>query len=206
MACAVCVGLPPARHGASRPTLCHRDLVPETIFTIGHSNVTANELFARLAAHDITQLADVRAHPGSRRHPQFGRDALAATCAERGIGYRWMPELGGRRRGSGDTSPHQAWQVPAFRAYADYGDTPEFASALGTLEGFARTAPTAFLCAEALWWQCHRRIIADHLLVRGWDVRHVLPTHAAELHHLPDFARSDGERLVYDVGATPSLL
>lgn len=191
---------------ASERALCNRGLVPDTIFTIGHSNVTAEELFARLAAHGIRQLADVRAHPGSRRHPQFGRDALAASCAERGIAYRWMPELGGRRRGSRDASPHHAWQVPAFRAYADYGDTTEFAAALAALEELARAAPTAFLCAEALWWQCHRRIISDHLLVRGWDVRHVLPTHAAEPHHLPDFARSDGGRLVYDVGVTPSLL
>jgi uncharacterized protein (DUF488 family) len=148
----------------------------------------------------------VRAHPGSRRHPHFGRDALAASCAARGLTYRWMPELGGRRRGRGNASPHHAWEVPAFRAYADYGDTPEFAAALADLESYARSATTAFLCAEALWWQCHRRLISDHLLVRRWDVRHVLPSHAAEPHHLPDFARRDGGRLVYDLGVTPPLL
>lgn len=180
--------------------------VPDTIFTIGHSNVDADELFARLAANGIVQLADVRAHPGSRRHPQFGRDALAASCAARGIAYRWMPELGGRRRGAGATSPHVAWQVPAFRAYADYTDTPEFAAALAALEAWAREAPTAYLCAEALWWQCHRRIISDQLLVRGWDVRHVLPTRATAQHELPEFARADGGRIVYDVGVTPPLL
>ena len=180
--------------------------MPDTIFTIGHSNVAADELFARLQANGIARLADVRAHPGSRRHPQFGRDALAASCATRGLAYRWMPELGGRRRGAGDASPHVAWQVPAFRAYADYTDTAEFAAALAALEAWAREAPTAYLCAEALWWQCHRRIISDQLVLRGWDVLHVLPSHATEAHRLPDFARRDGERLVYDVGVTPRLV
>lgn len=196
------------RAAAAAPprALWHRTDVPGAIFTIGHSNVTADELFARLAAHGVAQLADVRAHPGSRRHPQFGREALAAACTERGLAYRWMPELGGRRHGRGDASVHHAWQVPAFRAYADHADTPEFATALHALESYARLAPTAFLCAEALWWQCHRRLISDHLLVRGWDVRHVLPSHAAEPHHLPDFARVDGGRLVYDLGVTPPLL
>jgi uncharacterized protein (DUF488 family) len=181
------------------------DRVRDVIHTIGHSNVSADELFARLAWHDIVQLADVRAFPGSRRHPHFARDALADACAARGLAYRWMPELGGRRRG-GDDSPHRAWQVPAFRAYADYSDTAEFAAALGELERFARIAPTAFLCAEALWWQCHRRLIADRLLVAGWQVLHVLPSHAAEPHHLPDFARVDGTRIVYDAGTTAPLL
>ena len=180
--------------------------MPDTIFTIGHSNVDADELFARLQANGIARLADVRAHPGSRRHPQFGRDALAASCATRGLAYRWMPELGGRRRGAGDASPHVAWQVPAFRAYADYTDTAEFAAALAALEAWARQAPTACLCAEALWWQCHRRIISDQLVLRGWDVLHVLPSRATEAHRLPDFARRDGERLVYDVGVTPRLV
>lgn len=180
--------------------------MPDTIFTIGHSNVEADELFARLEANGIVQLADVRAHPGSRRNPQFGRDALAASCAARGIAYRWLPELGGRRRGAGDASPHHAWQVPAFRAYADYTDTPEFASAIADLEEWARAAPTAYLCAEALWWQCHRRIISDQLVARGWDVRHVLPTRATEQHRLPEFARVDRGRVVYDVGVTPPLL
>ena len=118
-----------------------------------------------------------------------------------------MPALGGRRRSGSDASPHRAWEVPAFRAYADYADTPEFAAALAELEDCARRAPTALLCAEALWWQCHRRLISDHLLVRGWHVRHVLPNHATESHHLPDFARvAVGDRLIYDCGTTPPLL
>lgn len=178
----------------------------DVIHTIGHSNVSADEFFARLAAHDVVQLADVRAFPGSRRHPQFAREALRDACADRGLTYRWMPELGGRRRSGGDDSPHRAWQVPAFRAYADYTDTPEFAAALAELERYARAAPTAFLCAEALWWQCHRRLISDRLLVAGWQVLHILPNHATEPHHLPDFARVDRGRIVYDGGTTPPLL
>ena len=151
-----------------------------------------------LARHDVRVLADVRAFPGSRRHPQFGRDALAGACAERAITYRWMPALGGRRRPTTGESPHRAWEVAAFRSYADYMDTPEFAAALAVLEAEARRASTAFMCAEALWWQCHRRLIADRLLVRGWDVEHLGRAAAPSPHRLPDFARVVGERVVYD--------
>lgn len=177
----------------------------DTIHTIGHSNVAAEVFFAQLAAHGIVRLADVRAFPGSRRHPHFAREALASACRERTIEYVWMPALGGRRASSAG-SPHLAWQLPAFRAYADYADTPEFAAALADLEEFARGAPAAFLCAEALWWQCHRRLIADRLLLAGWQVRHILPGRDAEPHHLPDFARIVDGRLRYDGGITPALL
>lgn len=177
-----------------------------TLYSVGHSNLTEEAFFALLDAHGIRRLADVRAFAGSRRHPQFGRAALDAACAERGIAYRWMPELGGRRRAVRDgTSPHRAWQVDAFRAYADFADGPEFAAALGALECFAEPAPTAFLCAEALWWQCHRRLIADHLLVAGHAVLHVA-TGRLEPHHLPDFARVVDGRIVYDGGTTGPLL
>ena len=96
--------------------------------------------------------------------------------------------------------------MPACRGYAGSTDTPEFAAALEALEAWAREAPTAYLCAEALWWQCHRRIISDQLVARGWDVQHVLPTRATVQHQLPEFARVDGGRIVYDVGVTPPLL
>jgi len=180
--------------------------VARTIYTIGHSNLAADAFFALLDAHGIRRLADVRAFPGSRRHPHFGRPALADACAGHGITYRWMPELGGRRHArSGCASPHRAWQVDAFRAYADYADQPEFAAALTELERFAAPEPTAFLCAEALWWQCHRRLIADRLLLAGYEVRHVAGGRV-EPHHLPDFARVVDGRIVYDGGTTAPLL
>jgi uncharacterized protein (DUF488 family) len=179
--------------------------VAGTIFTIGHSNHPAETFFALLDRNGIRTLADVRAMPGSRRHPQYGRDALEATCRERGIAYHWMPGLGGRRRSDVASSPHVAWEVAAFRAYADHLETPEFAAALAELTDAAAAAPTAFMCAEALWWQCHRRLIADRLVVDGWTVLHIAARGTNSPHALPNFARVDGARIVYDVGVTLPL-
>jgi uncharacterized protein (DUF488 family) len=176
------------------------------VYSIGHSTLAADAFFAALAAHEVRTLADVRAHPGSRRHPHFARAALAAGAAARDLAYHWMPGLGGRRRAGGGPSRHPAWEVDAFRHYADYADTAEFAAALALLTDAARAAPTAFMCAEALWWQCHRRLIADHLLVAGWDVRHVGRDGAVAAHRLPEFARVADGGLVYDVGVTPPLV
>jgi uncharacterized protein (DUF488 family) len=176
-----------------------------TIYTVGHSNVSAEVFFATIAVPGVRTLADVRAIPASRRHPHFAREALAASCAERGLRYEWMPALGGRRRASTLASPHVAWEVEAFRHYADYADTAEFVSALVELEHAARAAPTAFMCAEALWWQCHRRLIADRLLVRGWEVLHIGGGGKIGAHRLPDFARVVDDRIVYDLGTTASL-
>ena len=175
------------------------------IYSIGHSNVAAEDFFALLSSAGVRALADVRAFPASRRHPHFGREPLARAAQERGIAYQWMPALGGRRHRASEPSPHVAWEVTAFRNYADYADTPEFTAALGALERLAREMPTAFMCAEALWWQCHRRIIADHLLVAGWEVLHIAAGGRLTPHQLPDFARVVDGRLVYDVGATPAL-
>jgi uncharacterized protein (DUF488 family) len=173
------------------------------IFSIGHSNTGAATFFDHLGAHGIGGLADVRAFPASRRHPHFGRAALAEACAGRGIAYRWMPGLGGRRTGLAD-SRHVAWRAAGFRAYADYMDTPEFAAALAELAAMAAAVPTAVMCAEALWWQCHRRLIADALVVAGWEVRHIVGEQRM-VHELPAFARLDGGRLIYDRGVTGAL-
>jgi uncharacterized protein (DUF488 family) len=149
-----------------------RGMAP-VVYSIGHSNIGAEELFALLEPAGVRTLVDVRAFPASRRHPQFARDALAASSAEHAVAYRWTPALGGRRPAAAVSSPHVAWEVAAFRNYADYADIQEFAAALRDLEALARAVPTAFMCAEALWWRCHRRLIADRLLVGGWDVRHI---------------------------------
>ncbi len=122
-----------------------------------------------LAETEIRTLADVRSFPGSRRHPQYGRAPLAASLAQAGIVYVHLPELGGRRR-SQPGSPNMGLRVVAFRAYADHMATAEFATGLERLEQLARGSRTAFLGAERLWWRCHRRMLADRLLVAGWDV------------------------------------
>jgi uncharacterized protein (DUF488 family) len=176
-----------------------------SIHTIGHSTQASEDFFARLAAHGIAVLADVRAYPASRRHPHFSRDALASACAERGIEYAWLPGLGGRRRAAGAATRHPAWREAGFRNYADYMDGPEFARARAELERLAERAPAAFLCAEGLWWQCHRRLIADSLCVAGWRVSHILPDGSLDEHRLPDFARVEDGRIVYDRGVTSGL-
>jgi uncharacterized protein (DUF488 family) len=127
----------------------------------------------------VQTLVDVRTVPGSRRNPQYGREALASSLGEQGIEYRHEPALGGFRKPSPD-SPNGGWDNAAFRGYADYMATPEFAGALDRLQAVARErraggpgASTAIMCAEAQWWRCHRRLISDALVVRGWRVLHL---------------------------------
>jgi len=171
------------------------------IFTIGHGARTAEELVAMLRDAGVKALVDVRRHPGSRRHPQFGQEALAAALASAGIEYGWLPALGGRRgkRDSAAPSRNPAWQVDAFRHYADYMDTPAFAAGLADLLAQAAARPTAIMCAERHPSQCHRRLIADALTVRGHEVVHLLDPARREVHRLPPFARAEGDAVRYDV-------
>lgn len=142
------------------------------IFTVGHSNRSAEELAEILNRAGVQTLVDVRTAAGSRRNPQFMRDAMASWLPERGIAYVYEHDLGGFRKRSPDSS-NTGWTHPAFRAYADYITSDAYASALARLEALARTRPTCFMCAEAQWWRCHRRIISDTLVVRGWNVLHL---------------------------------
>ncbi|MCU0894527.1 MAG: DUF488 domain-containing protein [Rhodospirillales bacterium] len=145
------------------------------IYTIGHSNRTADALAALLAANGVDLVADVRRFPRSRRNPQFNIEALPTVLAGHGIGYRHMESLGGRRPGIAvAASPNAGWREPGFRTFADYALTPPFRSGLADLLGLAEGATPAVMCAEALWWQCHRRIIADYLLAAGAEVWHIL--------------------------------
>jgi uncharacterized protein (DUF488 family) len=145
------------------------------VYTIGHSTRSIDELIAMLAEARVTRVVDVRAFPMSRRYPQFNKDALSVSLPCAGVDYRQMPELGGRRGArKGKPSRNGLWKVEAFRNYADYAETPAFRAALERLETFGRERPTAFMCAEAVWWQCHRRLITDYMLVRGWTVAHLL--------------------------------
>ena len=168
-----------------------------TIFTVGHSNKPLADFLSLLRAHDIRRILDVRRFPGSRRWPHFGAARLAQSLAAEGIDYVGLPELGGRREPR-ENSPHTAWRVGAFRGYADFMDTSEFANGVAGLERLASERPSSLMCAEALPWRCHRSLIADALLVRGWEVRDVISEREARIHRLPEFARVDGGRLIYD--------
>jgi len=173
-----------------------------TVWTIGHGTRAIDDFLTTLSEARIETLADVRSAPGSRRHPQFGRSALAASLAGAGIEYVHLRGLGGRRDALPE-SPHVALTVDAFRGYADHMATPEFAADYARLDALARAQATAFMCAETLWWRCHRRMLADRLAVDGWDVVHLLGSGKSEPHRLWDVARLVDGRLVYDAGAIP---
>jgi uncharacterized protein (DUF488 family) len=149
-----------------------------------------------LQAHGITLLADVRALPYSRRNPQFNADALPKSLKAGEIAYRHLPGLGGRRAPQPD-SRHQGWKNPSFRGYADYMDTPAFQEALQELMGLASQFRTAIMCAEAVPWRCHRSLIADALVVRGWAVLHIMSETKADAHHLPAWASVEQAELSY---------
>jgi len=170
------------------------------IYTIGHSTRELREFLGLLAAHRVTQVADVRRYPASRRHPQFARDALATALEQVGSHYHHEADLGGRRSARRD-SVNTAWRSAAFRGYADYMETPAFEGALARLRELARAGPTAILCAEAVPWRCHRQLIADALVARGEEVGHILGTMRVELHHLSTHAEVlPGGRLRYPAG------
>jgi uncharacterized protein (DUF488 family) len=172
------------------------------VFTVGHSNHSLEKFLGILAAHGVGRIADVRRFPASRRWPHFGSERLEAALAAAGIAYLGLPELGGRRPARPD-SPHVAWRVEAFRGYADYMDTPEFAAALARLIPSTQDRPTAVMCAEAMPWSCHRSLIADALIVRGFEILEILSEKEARPRALTPFARVEGERLIYDGGELP---
>ena len=161
-------------------------------FTIGHSTHAIDAFMGLLRGGGVEAVADVRRFPGSGRHPQFGRDALAGALRAAGIEYVHLEALGGRRSVR-PGSPNGGWEVRAFQGYADHMASAEFAAGLGALEAFAGERPTAVMCAEALWWQCHRRLVADALVAHGWAVEHIGPDGGRTAHELPDFARAAGD-------------
>lgn len=173
---------------------------PLTVWTVGHSTRTTAEFLTVLTAHRIEAVADVRRHAGSRRLPQFGQEALRATLESHGLAYVPIPALGGRRRPV-EGSPNTGWRHPSFRGYADHMATEEFAEGLFALLMLASALRTAVMCAEALWWRCHRRLIADVLVSLDVQVLHIRSTAPGEGHRLAVPAQIGAHGLSYPAGA-----
>ena len=174
--------------------------LPDVVFTIGHGTLAAEDLSRLLHEQGVTRLIDIRSFPGSRRNPQFGREAMEQWVPESGIEYRWMEILGGRRK-TGAESRNVALRHPAFRSYADYMATEPWAGGRDELLALAADQPTAIMCSESVWWKCHRRLVSDHLvLVEQVPVRHIMHTGKLTDHPPLAEARVEGNDLVYDVG------
>jgi uncharacterized protein (DUF488 family) len=171
------------------------------ILTVGHSNHEEQDFLELLRGAGVELVADVRANPRSR-FPQFNRSALAGTMKAAGIGYAPLgADLGGRRV-PGPATVNVGWDIEPFRGYADHMASEEFAGALSRLEALGRSRPAAIMCAEAAWMQCHRRLISDALLVRGWRVRHIGRDGSQAPHEFTPFASVAGDRLTYPAEQT----
>lgn len=169
---------------------------PAMIWTIGHSTRPLKEFLNLLAAFRIEALADVRSFPGSRRYPQYGKEELARSLSENAIDYHWLRALGGRRPVSPE-SPNTGWRNASFRGYADYMGSSQFAQGLRELIDLGSRARTAIMCSEALWWRCHRSLIADALCVRGIEVVHIMDAKHSAVHPMTSPARIVGGELSY---------
>ena len=172
------------------------------IWTIGHGTRPIDDFLAILRDAKVMTLVDIRTAPGSRRHPQFGQAALRTSLIDAGLAYMHLPGLGGRREPRPD-SPHTALRVDAFRGYADHMSSAEFQRDVGQLMAMATAMSTAYMCAETLWWRCHRRMLSDALTVAGWEVTHLRDRGKSEPHRLWDVARVVDGGLMYDGGAIP---
>jgi len=175
-----------------------------TIWTIGHSTRSIDEFIALLNQCAIRALADVRRFPGSRRYPQFNQDNLSKSLGAASIAYVHFPELGGRRKARPD-SPNTAWRNEAFRGYADYMTTADFRGAIQRLLEVAKHNRTAILCAEAVWWQCHRALIADYLKADSYKIIHILGSGKTQEHPFTSAARLVDGRLSYEKSLDPEL-
>ena len=179
---------------------CVTSVAMATVYTIGHSTRSFEELVEMLKGHGVVALADVRRFAGSRRLPHFNAEHLAAELPRQGLRYVACPLLGGRRRPDPD-STNTGWRNESFRAYADYMQTAPFLEGLGALIEVARQTPLAMMCAEAVPWRCHRSLIADALLVRGWEVLDIMGRGKATPHKLTPFARVSGMSITYPLPA-----
>jgi uncharacterized protein (DUF488 family) len=168
-----------------------------TLYTIGHSTRTLADFLSALSAHAIATLVDIRAFPMSRRLPHFNREALESSLQERGIRYVWMKDLGGYRKSTRTDSPHTALRNASFRNYADYTLTPEFEHAATELVQFAEESRTAYMCAERVYFRCHRMIVSDWLVAHGHEVFHIDAGGPTRPHKLFADARLIDGQLIY---------
>jgi len=166
------------------------------IWTVGHSTRAIDELIRALQSFEIELVVDVRSFPGSRRYPQFNQENLRASLAGAGVEYLHLPELGGRRRAKPD-SLNVAWRNEAFRGYADYMESVEFREGIGRLLNVAGTRRTAIMCAEAVWWRCHRSLISDFLKAQGIEVTHIMEVGKSEQHPFTSAAQIVNGKLSY---------
>src|SRR6185312_11235512 len=168
------------------------------LFTIGHSTHPLDRFLALLGQHRMEVVADIRRFPGSRKFPQFNRESLAASLNETGIGYHWLASLGGRRgKKANGSSLNLGLRNESFWNYADYMATEEFRQGTQELLAIAGERPTAFMCSEGLFWRCHRRLVADYLLVNGIIVRHIMPSGELRPHTLTEGAQVEAGELTY---------
>jgi uncharacterized protein (DUF488 family) len=175
------------------------------IWTIGHSTRTIEKFIEALQAHGIKLVADVRLLPGSRRYPQFNKEMLAKSLIDRAIGYQHFPELGGRRKPRKD-SRNTAWRNDAFRGYAGHMETTEFIAGIARLQqATEKRGAAAIMCAEAVWWKCHRSLIADYLKTQGIEVIHIIDANKTEPHPFTSAAKIVNGRLSY-ADELPDLL
>lgn len=173
------------------------------IFTIGHSTRELDEFIALLGENGVTRLTDIRRYPGSRRYPHFSKEALDVELPQRGIEYVHLPELGGRRKPAAD-SKNDGWRSDQFRAYADHMATAEFTDAVERLIASEKTS--AYMCAEAVPWRCHRNLLSDDLVRRGIEIIHILAPGKTSRHAMNDMARIEGDHLIYPAGAQQRLV
>ena len=166
------------------------------VYTVGHSNRGLDEFVGLLKAHGVETLADIRKLPGSNKYPHFNRDELAASLARAGIAYVYLEELGGRRRQNKD-SQNTMWRNRSFRAYADHMETEEFRRGVGKLLDYAGEGSVAVMCSEAVWWRCHRALVADYLKSSGVNVYHIMTGTAAKPHPYTSAAKVVDGKLSY---------
>lgn len=169
-----------------------------SIWTIGHSTHSLDELIAMLKSFQIELVVDIRSFPGSRRYPHFNKEALEISLPQNDIRYIHLKNLGGRRKANPD-SKNTTWRHVAFRGYADYMETDAFKEGIKELEKFAMKERTVYMCSEAVWWRCHRSMVSDYLKVSGWKVMHIMGVWKAEEHSYTQPARIVDGELSYEV-------
>lgn len=171
------------------------------VYTLGFSNRTWEDTVHILTSHGIECVLDIRTLPGSRRTPQFNLEQLERALPQVGIRYEHMKALGGLRKPAKDSPTNAAWQNDGFRGYADYMQTPAFTQALETLIERIKESRSAYACTEAVFWRCHRQLVSDALVLRGWRVGHILSATKVQAHTLTPFAKVEDTRITY-----PALL